>query len=164
MPANIGESMRFLSARNVEIDVNWCFIEGKKKCNVRSIHEMVNKKNISNFARVAISGFNDKVSNKVPKVDKLYNWLLELLRTNTHRCDTVPLYSIWILNSRCLIAGQAIHIFADKMCKSTCAISLQILTISRKRAIGPRLLIICNENSYDCKFRRIRVMFEEDLQ
>lgn len=31
MPANIGESMRFLSARNVEIDVNWCFIEGKKK-------------------------------------------------------------------------------------------------------------------------------------
>lgn len=159
MPANIGESMRFLSARNVEIDVNWCFIEGKKKCNVRS--RWLIKKTLSNFARVAISGFNDKVSNKVPKVDKLYNWLLELLRTNTHRCDTVPLYSIWILNSRCLIAGQAIHIFADKMCKSTCAISLQILTIGRKRAIGPRLLIIC---SYDCKFRRIRLMFEEDLQ
>lgn len=130
---------------------------------------MINKKkNISNFARVEIRDLMTKWATKFP-VDKLYNWLLELLRTNTHHgCDTVvPLYSIWILilgNSRCLIAGQAIHIFADKMCKSTCAISLQILTIGRKRAIGPRLLIICNENSYDCKFRRIRPMFEEDLE
>lgn len=82
--ANIGESMRLLSLRNVEIDVIDVLFE-EKKCNVRLIiHEMINKKNINNFIRVAIRDLMAKWATKFP-VDKLYNWLLELLRTNTHR-------------------------------------------------------------------------------
>lgn len=82
--ANIGESMRLLSLRKCWNRCNWRFIWGKK-CNVRLIiHEMINKKNINNFIRVAIRDLVAKWATKFP-VDKLYNWLLELLRTNTHR-------------------------------------------------------------------------------